>query len=169
MLCGMNRTTPIVIAVVLVVLGGGAVFLLTRPQPSANGTAATPSTLCTNRPQAAKLDPASITALKLEDTQVGTGTEAITGDTVEVHYIGRLADGKQFDTSCDRGQPFSFRLGAGQVIPGWDSGIVGMKVGGKRRLFIPANLAYGAASPSPDIPANSPLIFDVELLKLTKP
>ncbi|PZA06312.1 FKBP-type peptidyl-prolyl cis-trans isomerase [Meiothermus sp. PNK-Is4] len=110
-----------------------------------------------------------MTALKLEDTQVGTGPEAITGDTVEVHYIGRLADGKQFDTSCDRGQPFSFRLGAGQVIPGWDSGIVGMKVGGKRRLFIPANLAYGAASPSPDIPANSPLIFDVELLKVTKP
>ncbi|MER3479582.1 MAG: peptidylprolyl isomerase [Meiothermus sp.] len=160
----MNRTTLTALAVALVLLGAGAIFLLNRP----NAAAASP-TLCANRPKAVQINPQSITALKIEDAVVGTGAEAITGDTVEVHYIGRLADGKQFDTSCDRGQPFSFRLGAGQVIPGWDSGIVGMRVGGHRRLLIPANLAYGAASPSPDIPANSPLIFDVELLKVTKP
>lgn len=163
----MNRTTLTVIAVVLVLLGAGAIFLLTRPQ--SGGASSPAATLCANPPEAAKLDPASLTALRIEDPRVGTGTEAITGDTVEVNYIGRLADGKEFDSSCKAGRPFTFRLGAGQVIPGWDSGIVGMKVGGKRRLFIPANLAYGAASPSPAIPANSPLIFDVELLKVTKP
>lgn len=103
-------------------------------------------------------------SLKMTDQQVGTGTEAKSGKLVSVHYTGTLVDGKKFDSSLDRGQPFDFKLGAGMVIKGWDQGIVGMKVGGKRRLEIPADLAYGARGFPPVIPPNSTLIFDVELL-----
>jgi FKBP-type peptidyl-prolyl cis-trans isomerase len=96
---------------------------------------------------------------------VGTGTEAKAGQTVSVHYTGYLTNGKKFDSSVDRGQPFSFALGAGQVIKGWDEGVAGMKIGGKRRLIIPAALGYGATAQG-SIPANSELVFDVELLKV---
>ncbi len=98
------------------------------------------------------------------DIQVGTGAEATEGKTVTVHYTGTLTDGKKFDSSLDRGQPFSFQLGANEVIKGWDQGVTGMKVGGKRKLVIPPELAYGEASPSADIPANSTLVFEIELL-----
>lgn len=103
-------------------------------------------------------------SLKMTDQQVGTGAEAKSGKLVSVHYTGTLVDGKKFDSSLDRGTPFDFKLGAGMVIKGWDQGIVGMKVGGKRRLEIPADLAYGARGFPPVIPPNSTLIFDVELL-----
>ncbi len=102
--------------------------------------------------------------LVIEDVQVGDGAEATDGKKVTVHYRGTLTNGKQFDASYDRGQPFPFTLGAGQVIKGWDQGVKGMRVGGKRRLVIPAALAYGAQSPSPAIPPNSTLVFVVELL-----
>jgi len=103
--------------------------------------------------------------LQITDEVVGTGAEAISGKTVTVNYSGALTDGKKFDSSYDRGQPFSFVLGAGQVIRGWDEGVAGMKVGGKRKLVIPANLAYGdQAVGNGLIPANSTLIFEVELL-----
>lgn len=106
--------------------------------------------------------------LKYEDTKVGTGNEAVTGKTVEVHYTGWLdekgAKGKKFDSSLDRGQPFSFPLGAGRVIKGWDEGVAGMKVGGKRELIIPAKLGYAERGAPPSIPPNASLIFDVELL-----
>lgn len=107
---------------------------------------------------------------KLETTDVvdGTGATAQTGDTIAVHYTGRLKSGHVFDTSHDRGEPFIFRLGAGEVIKGWDQGIPGMKEGGKRKLVIPAELAYGERSPSRSIPPNSELHFDVELLKILK-
>ena len=82
--------------------------------------------------------------LQYSDITAGTGSEAKTGDSVEVHYTGWLKDGKKFDSSLDRGQPFAFRLGQGMVIKGWDEGVAGMKVGGKRKLIIPADLAYGA-------------------------
>ena len=98
------------------------------------------------------------------DEVVGTGEVAVAGKTATVHYTGWLENGKQFDSSVDRGQPFSFRLGAGQVIKGWDEGVRGMKVGGKRKLTIPANLGYGARGAGGIIPPHATLIFDVELL-----
>lgn len=99
------------------------------------------------------------------DTQVGSGAEAVAGKKVTVHYTGTLkSDGSKFDSSVDRGEPFVFSLGAGEVIQGWDQGVEGMKVGGKRKLVIPAALAYGEQSPSPAIPPNSDLVFEIELL-----
>jgi FKBP-type peptidyl-prolyl cis-trans isomerase FkpA len=102
--------------------------------------------------------------LKYVDLKQGEGDEAKSGQIVEVHYTGWLTDGKKFDSSLDRGQPFAFRLGAGQVIKGWDEGVAGMKVGGKRKLTIPPGLAYGNRAVGGVIPPNSTLLFEVELL-----
>ena len=106
--------------------------------------------------------------LKYVDEKVGDGTAAVAGKKVSVHYTGWLDDngkkGKKFDSSVDRGQPFEFSLGIGQVIAGWDEGVAGMKIGGKRTLMIPAALGYGAHGAGADIPPNANLIFDVELL-----
>jgi FKBP-type peptidyl-prolyl cis-trans isomerase len=108
--------------------------------------------------------------LKITDSVVGTGAEAVSGKSVTVHYDGYLSDngkkGKKFDSSHDRGDPFEFNLGAGQVIQGWDQGVKGMKVGGKRTLIIPAALGYGSRGAGGAIPPNAELIFDVELLKV---
>ena len=108
--------------------------------------------------------------LKYMDTKVGDGATAKAGDKVEVHYTGWLTTdggktkGKKFDSSVDHGKPFSFPLGAGRVIKGWDEGVAGMKVGGKRTLIIPPDLGYGGDAQGDDIPANSTLLFEVELL-----
>jgi FKBP-type peptidyl-prolyl cis-trans isomerase len=102
--------------------------------------------------------------LKYVDQVVGTGEVAVAGKTVNVHYTGWLENGKKFDSSVDRGQAFSFPLGAGRVIKGWDEGVQGMKVGGKRKLTIPSNLGYGPQGAGGVIPPNATLIFDVELL-----
>jgi FKBP-type peptidyl-prolyl cis-trans isomerase len=102
--------------------------------------------------------------LKYIDQEVGTGDVAVAGKTASVHYTGWLENGKKFDSSVDRGQPFSFPLGAGRVIKGWDEGVQGMKVGGKRKLTIPSDLGYGSRGAGGVIPANATLIFDVELL-----
>ena len=110
--------------------------------------------------------PSSDGTLVSQDLVVGTGATAATGDTVTVNYVGTLTNGTKFDSSYDRGQPFTFRLGAGQVIAGWDQGVVGMRVGGKRRLTIPPHLGYGSQANGP-IPANSTLIFEIELLSIT--
>jgi peptidylprolyl isomerase/FKBP-type peptidyl-prolyl cis-trans isomerase FkpA len=107
---------------------------------------------------------ATVTELKMEDTKVGTGDQAVTGKSVTVHYTGWLTDGTKFDSSKDHGQPFTFQLGAGQVIKGWDQGVVGMKVGGVRKLTIPSSLAYGANGAGGVIPPNATLVFEVELL-----
>ena len=104
------------------------------------------------------------TGLKYVDHVIGTGASPKKGQQVSVHYTGRLTDGKTFDSSVDRGQPFQFQLGVGQVIRGWDEGITTMKVGGKRTLTIPPDLGYGAAGFPGAIPPNATLIFDVELL-----
>lgn len=103
--------------------------------------------------------------LKTEDEVVGTGAEAVSGKKITVNYAGTLTDGTKFDSSYDRGTPFSFNLGAGEVIAGWDQGVAGMKVGGKRKLTIPPSLGYGAQAAGA-IPPNSTLIFEVELLKV---
>ena len=102
--------------------------------------------------------------LQYEDEVPGTGAEAKAGNTVEVHYTGTFKDGKKFDSSLDRGRPFSFKLGAGQVIKGWDEGVAGMKVGGKRKLVIPSALAYGKRGAPGAIPPDTDLTFVVELL-----
>ncbi len=104
--------------------------------------------------------------LKYEDLKVGDGTEAKTGDRVQVHYTGWLENGTKFDSSVDRGQPFAFPLGAGRVIRGWDEGVAGMKVGGKRKLTIPPALGYGERGAGGIIPPNATLIFEVELLQV---
>jgi FKBP-type peptidyl-prolyl cis-trans isomerase FkpA len=102
--------------------------------------------------------------LKYVDQVLGTGSEARTGQAVKVHYTGWLTDGTKFDSSVDRGQPFSFPLGAGKVIKGWDEGVAGMMVGGTRKLMIPPQLAYGARGAGGVIPPNAELIFEVQLL-----
>lgn len=116
---------------------------------------------------------ANVTELVKKDVKIGTGEEAVVGKMVEVHYTGWLYDpaapdkkGAKFDSSRDRGTPFSFLLGAGRVIKGWDRGVAGMNVGGQRILTIPAEMAYGARGAGNVIPPNAALIFDVELLGL---
>ena len=104
--------------------------------------------------------------LQIENTRAGTGAEARAGDTVTVHYVGTLTNGSKFDSSRDRGQGFTFKLGAGQVIKGWDQGVAGMTVGSMRKLTIPPHLAYGARGYPPVIPPDSTLVFEVELLSI---
>jgi FKBP-type peptidyl-prolyl cis-trans isomerase FkpA len=108
----------------------------------------------------------SDSGLKYEDLVEGDGATAEAGQTVVVHYTGWLTDGSKFDSSKDRNQPFSFGLGKGMVIRGWDEGVVGMKVGGTRKLTIPPQLGYGAAGAGGVIPPNATLVFEVELLEL---
>jgi FKBP-type peptidyl-prolyl cis-trans isomerase len=116
------------------------------------------------------VDSASLTrtgsGLQYQDVTVGSGPEARQGQVAVVHYTGWLTDGTKFDSSRDRGEPFSFPLGAGQVIRGWDEGVAGMKVGGRRKLVIPASLGYGDGGAPPVIPPGATLVFDVELLEL---
>ena len=102
--------------------------------------------------------------LRYEDLAAGNGQAAKAGDSVEVHYTGWLTDGTKFDSSLDRGRPFGFQLGAGRVIQGWDEGVAGMKVGGKRKLHIPAALGYGSRGAGGVIPPDADLVFEVELL-----
>ena len=108
----------------------------------------------------------SVTELKIEDVKVGTGGEAVAGKTVTVHYTGWLTNGTKFDSSKDSGRPFTFPLGGGRVIKGWDQGVAGMKVGGVRKLTIPPSLGYGASGAGGVIPPNATLVFEVELLSV---
>ena len=135
--------------------GSGAGATSTGAEPSA----AAPATPATGG-KVHKL----ASGLQYEDMVVGSGTMAEPGMTVSVHYTGWLTDGTKFDSSVDRGQPFQFQLGAGQVIQGWDEGVKGMRIGGKRKLTIPSDLGYGARGAGGVIPPNATLLFDVELL-----
>ncbi len=145
---------------------------LVKESTSSTGTSTTASTATTPTSGALSKEPsvtppsgAAPTKLESKDLIVGTGPEAKAGDTVTVNYVGVLfKGGKVFDASWNRKEPFTFTLGKGQVIPGWDQGIVGMKVGGRRQLVIPAPLAYGAKGSPPAIPANATLVFVVDLL-----
>ena len=111
------------------------------------------------------LSPSKVTELKIEDIKVGTGSAVKSGDTVSINYIGTLEDGTKFDSSYDRNQPFETKIGVGQVIEGWDKGVVGMQVGGKRKLTIPYQMAYGENAYGP-IPAKATLVFEVELMAI---
>lgn len=143
------------------VVGLGLMLLLTAARCGGNEAESTSSTGSSASTQS------QASGLKIEDIKVGTGAEAKAGDTVTVHYTGTLTNGKKFDSSKDHGQPFTFHLGAGEVIKGWDQGVAGMKVGGVRKLTIPPDLAYGNREVGGGlIPANSTLIFEVELLKV---
>jgi len=145
-----------------------ALVLATSLAVGGSGQAATPEepaqaeTPATEPPAAAP----EVTELQIEDLKEGTGAEAKSGDSVTVHYTGWLIDGTEFDSSVDAGQPFTFNLGAGEVIPGWDQGVAGMKVGGKRKLTIPPDLGYGAQGAGTAIPPNAVLVFEVELLEV---
>jgi FKBP-type peptidyl-prolyl cis-trans isomerase len=117
--------------------------------------------------QQTQKEPMTSNELQIEDIVVGEGKEATPGTLIVVHYTGTLLNGNKFDSSLDRGEPFQFVLGAGSVIQGWDQGVAGMKVGGKRKLIIPPQLAYGNQSVGA-IPPNSTLVFEVELLDVQK-
>lgn len=160
---------------VLVIAGGIAVFRIPAP---ATGNATQDSSISANidssntlgaevspTPEATSSGATDMQNDKLviQDEVVGTGAEAVAGKSVTVNYVGTLTDGTKFDSSYDRNQPFTFTLGAGEVIKGWDQGVAGMKIGGKRKLTIPPSLGYGATGQGP-IPPNSTLIFEVELL-----
>lgn len=156
--------------IVTVLLLSGFVFLNSKVQQKEQAyqnqlTSLTPPpepvTQATANPNDAK-----ITQMKIEDVKVGTGAEAVEGKKVSVHYTGTLTDGTKFDSSLDRNQPFEFVLGSGYVIKGWDLGIKGMKVGGKRKLTIPSDLGYGDQGYPPAIPPKAALLFEVELLKV---
>ncbi|TSC69836.1 MAG: peptidylprolyl isomerase [Parcubacteria group bacterium Gr01-1014_49] len=158
----------ITLALVVVVL----FFIVPGLSPfgaSAPGESASPVTIDTTQTTSTTMPAAPVTELQVSDEIVGTGAAAAAGDSVTVNYIGALTDGSVFDASANHGTTgFTFNLGAGQVIKGWDQGIVGMKEGGKRMLVIPASLAYGNQAVGDIIPANSTLIFEVELLKVQK-
>ena len=130
-------------------------------------TTQTTSQATNTPPTTIDTSPATTGQLGIQDISVGTGAVAQPGDTVTVNYVGTFTDGTVFDSSIARKQPFSFVLGAGKVIPGWDQGVAGMKVGGTRVLVIPPELGYGSQDVGP-IPAGSTLIFQIQLLKVTK-
>ena len=150
------------VAIVLLALS----FIRSGPSAAQPAAAVPPGAQETALPAA---QPAGVvttaSGLQYIDEVVGTGPQPVKGQTVVVHYTGYLDNGTKFDSSIDRGQPFEFVLGAGQVIPGWDEGIATMRVGGKRRLIIPPNLAYGAQGRGP-IPPNARLTFEVQLLSI---
>jgi FKBP-type peptidyl-prolyl cis-trans isomerase len=144
---GPNRQARIIAIVVVLVLAATAIGYLIKQRAGNGGTEIT-----------------TASGLKYTDLVEGTGASPQKGQTVTVHYTGTLANGKKFDSSYDHGRPADFRIGVGSVIKGWDEGLMSMKVGGKRKLVIPSALGYGPEGRPPDIPGNSTLIFDVELL-----
>jgi FKBP-type peptidyl-prolyl cis-trans isomerase len=149
-------------------LGGCSTEAGRSPQeskPSAAQSSAQPGSAQEATAATAKNDGAKAAGLVIHDEAVGSGPAAKSGDRVTVHYTGWLTDGTKFDSSRGK-EPFSFSLGASEVIPGWDKGVAGMKVGGKRKLTIPPELGYGAQGAGGVIPPNATLMFDVELLKI---
>lgn len=138
---------------VVIILGIAFLYILKNP----------PGPKSLPQDSLSKSAPAVEAPLQIIDLKAGAGKEAKEGNRVKVNYLGTLSDGTKFDSSYDHGAPFEFTLGAGVVIPGWDKGLLDMKIGGKRKLIIPPSLAYGSSSQGP-IPPNSTLIFEIELL-----
>ena len=156
------KSTYIVLACLVVLIG--LYFILDKPLDTKSNSTTTQATQVTQTTKNMET-----TTLIIEDEKIGTGNEAKSGDTVTVHYVGTLTDGTIFDASRKRGDTgFTFVLGAGEVIKGWDQGVAGMKVGGKRKLTIPSDLAYGNRAVGGVIPANATLVFEVELLNTGK-
>lgn len=158
-----------VLAIIILTSKQNRNSVLQSSNPSAIILDETTSTEKTNVPSEevsdnTKMD--KVTELQIVDEKVGNGEEATVGKTVTVNYVGTLIDGTKFDSSYDRNQPFSFTLGVGQVIEGWDKGVLGMKVGGKRKLTIPSSLGYGDSGIPGVIPGGATLVFEVELLKV---
>ena len=141
-----NRYLRIGAVIVMIVLAGSVVAYLMSRGDSEAGTETT-----------------TASGLKIQDLRVGDGASPQPGQTITVNYVGTLENGKEFDSSYRRGKPIDFKIGVGRVIKGWDEGLMGMKVGGKRKLFVPSALGYGARA-RPNIPPNSNLIFEIELL-----
>ena len=154
----MKTLTIIILVIILIVIIAGIYFLWQNNSKSS--TAALSQNSNQNQQTSASYD---IQGMKIEILKQGSGIEAKAGDTVTVNYVGTLQDGTKFDSSIDRGQPFPFTLGQNSVIQGWELGVVGMKVGEKRKLTIPPELAYGAQGAG-NIPANETLVFVVDLL-----
>ncbi len=156
----------------LIVAGGilvvvVAVILIGRSGGSDSDSASKQPLKVPNGPTIRIPDTPAPAQLVQRDLKTGTGAEAKSGDKVTVQYVGALYDnGTQFDSSYSHGQPFSFQLGSGQVIPGWDQGVAGMKAGGRRELIIPPDLAYGAQGQPPTIPANATLVFVIDLVSV---
>src|ERR1035437_3015392 len=178
-----KNLVPFLIIITVVGLGLTGIFLLSNQKVENSKITLTPTiysspTPITTTPTNAIITTQPATAganmdnvitteggLQMQDLTVETGQEVKSGDTVTVNYLGTLTNGTKFDSSYDRNQPFTTQIGVGQVIKGWDEGIVGMKVGGKRKLIIPASLGYGNQSAG-SIPANSTLVFEVELVSV---
>lgn len=161
-------TKNIFIWIIILLVLSAATWIFARKFNSAKVSASiTPQTTASSSPTTSEEFP--MDRVSGQEIQVGTGQEAKTGDTVNVHYSGYLIDGKKFDSSIDRGQPFTFTIGSGEVIQGWDIGVASMRVGGKRRLIIPPSFGYGSKDVGNGlIPPNSVLIFDIELLSIKK-
>lgn len=172
---GLEKKSPIVpiVAVIVLLLIVGTGIYYSKTKTSTNETELPVNNLTDGQTPGDSTESVKVTGLdvnmtegmKIEDLNVGTGTEAVDGKMVVVDYVGTLTDGTQFDSSKEFGKPFAFTLGKGEVIEGWDQGVAGMKVGGKRKLTIPPELGYGSQAVG-TIPANSTLIFEVELLEV---
>lgn len=161
---GIATALALVVVITIFILPGLSPF---RMSPASPNDAASDITNAQNA--STTMPTENVTELQVADETVGTGATAAAGDSVTVNYVGSLTNGTVFDASANHGTTgFTFTLGAGQVIKGWDEGIVGMKEGGKRKLVIPASLAYGDQAVGNVIPANSTLVFEVELLKVQK-
>ena len=163
----MDTKNSIIAVITILIVGTFAYLYYATGTPAVVGTGQNKTADSASEQvdvQATRPSEQPVTTLQIQDVVVGTGAEAKAGMTVTVNYAGTLTDGTKFDSSYDRGQPFSFALGAGQVIKGWDEGVAGMKVGGKRKLVIPPSLGYGATGAGGVIPPNATLVFEVELL-----
>jgi len=158
----MNKKDITITSIILIILVGGIYLIFNMNQPTENNQ----NNLMQNEEQNNNQITFDIQGMKVEILKDGSGAEAKSGDTVTVDYVGTLENGTKFDSSIDRGIPFSLTLGQNSVIKGWELGLAGMKVGEKRKLTIPPDLAYGSNAVGNIIPANSTLIFEVTMLKI---